>query len=389
MGRVNCIQSSQMEFHALKTERTLVLLGIGHTNAHIVRQWAIHPIPNCRLVCISKFPMATYSGMLPGTLAKQFASNEMEIELAPLAQRAAAELILGDVVGLDVDRQTLKFANREPLHYDTLSIGVGSMPAGWDEFDSPALIPIKPMQTFVDRLEKRLELCGTSARCVVVGGGVAGVEIALCLRARLSSPSSRKSHSISIVTSGDEIAGGMCQRSQRRLLHLLNERSIEVVKGFRVTQVEESAIADAEGKWQAADVVIWATGAVPPPILTQFGLPTDERGFLTTTSTLLTTAGYPIFVVGDSGTIESDPAPKAGVTAVRQAPVLWHNLQATFDTSRSMKAFHPQADFLKIVNTGDGKALLEYHGWTFHARWCWRLKCWIDRSFVRKYQTSR
>ncbi|MCA9160326.1 MAG: FAD-dependent oxidoreductase, partial [Planctomycetales bacterium] len=298
----------------MKTNRTVVLLGIGHTNAHIVRQWAIHPIPNCRLVCISNFPCATYSGMLPGRLAKQFAPSEMEIELAPLAQRAAAELILGDVVGLDVDKQELKFANREPLHYDTLSIGVGSMPDGWKDFDSPALVPIKPMQTFVDRLEKRLELCGPSARCVVVGGGVAGVEIALCLRARLSTPASPKSHSISIVTSGDEIAGGMCQRSQRSLSHLLIERSIEVVKRFRVTKVGESSIADAEGKCQAADVVIWATGAVPPPILTKLGLPTNERGFLTTTSTLLTTAGYPIFVVGDSGTIESDPAPKAGVT---------------------------------------------------------------------------
>lgn len=109
--------------------------------------------------------------MLPGTLAKQFAPSEMEIELAPLAKRAGAELILGDVVGLDIDKQTLTFASRESLHFDALSIGVGSMPIGWSDFDSPALVPIKPMQTFVDRLEERLELCGPSARCVVVGGG--------------------------------------------------------------------------------------------------------------------------------------------------------------------------------------------------------------------------
>ena len=52
-----------------------------------------------------------------------------------------------------------------------------------------------------------------------------------------------------------------------------------------------------------------------------------------------------------------------------------------------MKEFIPQQDFLKILNTGQGKALLEYHGWTFHARWCWWLKRWIDKSFVRQYQS--
>lgn len=327
--------------------------------------------------------------MLPATLAKQFAPSEMEIELAPLAKRAGAELVLDDVVGLDIDKQTLTFASRDPLHFDALSIGVGSMPIGWSDFDSPALVPIKPMQTFVERLEKRLELCGPSARCVVVGGGVAGVEVALCLRARLSSQASRQTNAVAIVTSGDDIADGMSQRSRRRLSRLLTERAIDVVKGFRVTKIGESSIADAEGNCQRADVVIWATGAAPASILSKLGLPTDRRGFLATTTALRTTAGYPIFAVGDTGTIESEPAAKAGVVAVRQAPILWHNLQATFDTSLSMREFHPQADFLKIVNTGDGKALLEYHRWTFHARWCWWLKCWIDRSFVRKYQETR
>jgi selenide,water dikinase len=103
-----------------------------------------------------------------------------------MAKRADAELILDEVVGLGVEERKLLFANRESLPFDALSIGVGSMPVGWRDFDSSSLVPIKPMQTFVDRLGKRLEECGTSVRCVVVGGGVAGVEVALCLNTRLS-----------------------------------------------------------------------------------------------------------------------------------------------------------------------------------------------------------
>lgn len=133
-------------------------------------------------------------------------------------------------------------------------------------------------------------------------------------------------------------------------------------------------------------MIIGATGAAPPTLLAKLDLPSDARGFLATNTFLQTTAAAPIFAVGDTGTVESNPAPKAGVFAVRQAPVLWHNLRAQFDSSRSMKEFIPQREFLKILNTGRGKALLEYRGWTFHARWCWWLKRRIDKSLVGRYQ---
>ena len=48
--------------------KPIVLLGIAHTNAYVVKEWASDPIPGCMLTCISKFPKATYSGMLPGRL---------------------------------------------------------------------------------------------------------------------------------------------------------------------------------------------------------------------------------------------------------------------------------------------------------------------------------
>ena len=324
--------------------------------------------------------------MLPGALAGQFEPSEIEIQLAPLARRAGAELCLDEVIGLDIAAQKLWFANGEPLRFDALSIGIGSMPAGWKQFDSAALIPIKPMQTLLERLDRRLIECGPAPRCVVVGGGVAGVELALCLRARLSADWARRAASVALVSAAGELAGGMSSRSQRRLSHLLWQRGIEVVKNFCVSQVGPSAVEDEQGNCQPADLAIWATGAAPPSLLARLGLPTDERGFLATNTFLQSTAASNIFAVGDTGTIESSPAPKAGVFAVRQAPVLWHNLQATLDSSRAMQEFIPQRNFLKILNTGRGKALLEYRGWTFHAGWCWWFKRWIDKSFVRKYQ---
>jgi NADH dehydrogenase FAD-containing subunit len=133
----------------------VVLLGIGHTNAHVLRMWRMQPIPNARLTCISNHPVATYSGMLPGVLAGQYPPEAMEIDLVRLCAAAGARLILGNVIGLDRERHELQFDDRPPLPFDVLSIGIGSVPtrAGLAAADD-TLLPIKPMQTFLERPEK-------------------------------------------------------------------------------------------------------------------------------------------------------------------------------------------------------------------------------------------
>ncbi len=327
--------------------------------------------------------------MLPGTLANQFSIDEMQIPLGPLAKKAGAELILDECIGLDVETQTLRFANHASLKFDALSIGIGSMPAGWDQHASPSIVPIKPMQTLIERFSQRVVQCQDTAnrppKIVVVGGGVAGVEIAFCVHTRMKHLFPKRPVAIEIVTSGDEIADGLSPRSVRQLRRLLSRRSIGVTTDFRVVEVNQDEVVDLHGNRHPADVVLWATGAAAPPLLGKLNLPTDDRGFLATEQTLRTTADAPIFAVGDSGTILSDPAPKAGVFAVRQAPVLWKNLHATINGT-TLSGFKPQKEFLKILNTGDGCALLQYKGHSFHASWCWQLKRWIDQRFIQQYQ---
>lgn len=330
--------------------------------------------------------------MLPGTLGRQFRDDEMRIDLARLADHAAADFVLADTIGLDHDAGELHFHDRPPIHFDALSIGVGSIPAGWSQYaDSPLMVPIKPMQTFLDRLDARWKDSPPSAakaqRVAIVGGGVASVEIACCLQARKMKGNDQPPLAIEIFTSSPRIAEGMTSRSIDRIERLLQRRGIAVHPSRRVTDVGDRDLTTDDGQRHAVDCVIWATGAAAPPVLEKLDLQTDERGFIATQPTLQSLTDPRIFAVGDAGTILTSPAPKAGVFAVRQCPVLWHNLRAMF-TEQPLKRFDPQSDFLKILNTGDGKALLEYRWLTVHARWCWWLKTWIDRRFVRKFQST-
>ena len=312
--------------------KTIVLLGIGHTNAHVVQQWASNPIAGCKLVCISKFPTATYSGMLPGTLGWQFSDGEMRIDLQALTTCAGAGLILAETSGLDLQAGEIQFADHRPIRFDVLSIGVGSMPVDWQKHcHSPLLVPVKPMQTFLSRLDTHLSdaqaVGGEPLRVTIVGGGVASIEIALCLHEQC-----RKRHlreiTIEIFTRGDHVAEGMNGRSVRRLERLLQRRGIAIRPGHRVTEVNQVDLTTEDGRRHRSDCVIWATSAAAPLVLGRLGLDTDERGFIATRDTLQSLSDPRVFAVGDAGTIIQSPAPKAGVYAVRQSPVLWHNLRA-------------------------------------------------------------
>ncbi|WP_235034411.1 FAD-dependent oxidoreductase [Roseiconus lacunae] len=381
-------RSQRLSWFSPVTRQQIVLLGIGHTNAHLVKQWADSSIDNCDLVCVSQFAESTYSGMLPGTLGGQFSDQAMRIDLRALVESVGARLVIDETVGLDTESRQLHLSKLEGLRYDVLAIGVGSMPKGHQQFSGqPHVVPIKPMQTFLTRLDRARNNYANSgeATICVVGGGVAGVEISLCLRQHLQRANVRSK--ICIVSSGDRIAGGLCKRSLRRLEKLLRQRSIDVVTGQSVVGVDRHGLDTRSGEHIASDVVIWATGAEPPSVLSRLGLQTDADGFIATLPTLQAVSDRRVFAVGDCGTIIDHPCPKAGVYAVRQGPVLWSNVRAVLN-DEPLTEFRPQQGFLKLLNTGDDRALLDYGQFSVHARWCLTLKNYIDRSFVQDYQVN-
>ncbi len=67
----------------------VVLLGIGHTNAHVLRMWAMNPVADADLTCISDHRIATYSGMLPAVLAGQPARVTWRLIWCGCARRSA------------------------------------------------------------------------------------------------------------------------------------------------------------------------------------------------------------------------------------------------------------------------------------------------------------
>ncbi len=371
----------------------VVLLGIGHTNAHVLDLWRREPIAEARLVCVSSFAASTYSGMLPGTLSGQYPPGRLEIDLRSLAQAARAELVVEPASGVDVEARTVLFEKHEPVPFDILSVGAGSVPnrAGIDA-DPEVWVPIKPMQTFLMRLYERLQEIAPQnrqeLRVLVIGGGVGGIEISFCLPSYLRRVLGEVRHTITIVDAGERIGGGLSPRALPRAEALLEARGVEVITGARVTRVDDRETVCADGRRIPADLVILAAGAAPPPVLENTTLPKDSRGFLLTSETLQSTGSENVLAVGDSSTMVNASVPKAGVYAVRQGPVLWRNIGALV-RGEPLSPYEPQHDFLRLLNTGDGKALMDYKGWSAHAGWCWRFKDYLDSRFMARFRVIR
>jgi selenide,water dikinase len=249
---------------------------------------------------------------------------------------------------------------------------------------------VKPLARVRDLRERLLALAGDVCEgdgevpLAVVGGGAAGVEVALAAAAVLEK--ARRPHRITLLDAEDEILAGYRKRFRRRARAILVERGIAVETGRRVAAVTAEEVLTADGGRVPSRLTVWLTGAVAWPLFQGSGLPLDGRGFLWLDDALRSPADPRVFAVGDCGTLASHPdTPKAGVYAVREAPVLWASLKAAIRDGEPPR-YTPQRGFLSILNTGDGRALLDYKGIVSHSRWAWRLKDAIDRRFMARYQ---
>jgi NADH dehydrogenase FAD-containing subunit len=164
----------------------------------------------------------------------------------------------------------------------------------------------------------------------------------------------------------------------------LRRRGAEVRLGARVVAVEPAAVELADGERLDADVTVLATGLRPPALLAEAGLPCDAAGAMIVDRSLRCPAYPEIFGAGDCIAFAARALPRAGVYAVRQAPVLLQNLVAAL-AGAPLADFEPQRRYLLVLNLGDGTGLAVRGRRWWYGRGALRVKDWIDRRWMRGY----
>jgi selenide,water dikinase len=214
-----------------------------------------------------------------------------------------------------------------------------------------------------------------------VGGGAGSVELALAMSHRLRG----KSLGLDLWCGAPEILQNYNPRARRSVMAALQRKGIRVHLNARVVAVEEAALVLADGTRAAYDELFWCTGAAAAPWVAASGLATDAQGFLAVRDTLQALHDDHVFGAGDIATQVNHPRPKAGVYAVRQAPVLAHNLVAVL-LGKPLRQHRPQQHFLSLISLGDKQATADKGFLSATGNWVWRWKDWIDRAFMARFE---
>jgi len=362
--------------------KRLLLLGGGHAHVQVLHALMRQPLPGIEVLLATPYARQMYSGMVPGLVAGRYRTDDCVIPLEPLAVAAGVRFIRTAAVALDAAARQVRLADGQLLPYDILSIDTGPV------IDRDAIrgarehgLFVRPIEEFVQRLDGVLAAAATGPQHIaLLGGGAAGFELALALRARV--PAAR----LTLVTGGPAPLAGYPPRVLRLARATLQARGVAVVEAA-CTGIDARGLQLADGTRLDCELPLLAIGTSAPCWLAGSNLALDAQGFIATGATLQSLSHPEIFAAGDVASRPDAPHPKSGVYAVRAGPPLALNLRR-FAAGQPLAPYQPQRRTLNLLSCGDGRAIAAWGAWSAQGRWVWRWKDRIDRAFVARYRLA-
>lgn len=367
----------------------LVLVGGGHTHALLLKKLVIAPIDNLQVTLVSPNQHSPYSGMLPGLIAGHYTYQDIHIDLEKLTQCNHATFIRSKAKALDPDNRRLILEDNTSITYDLLSFDTGATPDLSVPGSADYSIPVKPIDQFHERwakLHQDIENTTQTSPFVItiIGTGAAGIELALAIQHKIKHDHHHPI-SIQIVSRTKDILSGYPTRLKRYIHKQLTHADIRIIHDCDIIRVTPTQLFAKNGTIIESSAHVWCTQVRGAKWLEFTHLSLSQEGFIDVRPTLQTISHDNIFAVGDVSHFIHQPLPKAGVYAVRMVDTLYKNINAMAEKTPLIH-FQPQQDFLSLLACGNKTAVGCKYGITIKGQWVWRLKDYIDRTFMRQFQ---
>jgi NADH dehydrogenase len=282
-------------------------------------------------------------------------SETDSLELIAHARRRHYRYRIGAMVGLnravrqvhvapslDEDGQTV--IPPRVLGYDTLVIAVGSMS---NDFGTPGVaehaIALDTVEQAARFNRRMINACLRAnaqyeplrpgqLRCVIVGAGATGVELAAELHKSMRDLASYnldhidfdKHIKIDLIEAAPRILPALPESIAARTADVLRKLGVTLRTGTRVMAVRPGEVVLDGGETVPAEMIVWAAGIKAPNFLRDLdGLETDSLNRLVVRPTMQTTRDDDVFAIGDCADCvlpgATKPLPPRAQTARQQA----------------------------------------------------------------------
>jgi NADH dehydrogenase FAD-containing subunit len=362
----------------------LVLAGAGH--AHMVTMANIHLFTELghSVTVIGPSDYHYYSGMGPGMLGSGYEPDDIRFAVKRKVEEQGGVFLRDSIVGVDPFTRELHLESGETVQYDVVSFNTGSH-VNIPEItgSSERIYTVKPIERLY---QARIEILALAQQqqitVAVVGGGPAGVEVAGNLGQLLADVPFRAQI---IQFAGNSFLGRFSERVQKTSRRILEQHGVSIREQGHLTTIQENRLFFTSGSDLYADFIILATGVHPASFFREAGLQTGKDGGLSVNQFLQCPDHPEIFGGGDCIHYAGQPLDKVGVYAVRENPVLFHNLKA-YLAGEPLQPFDPGGEYLLIFNLGNEQGVLRKKWFQMSGRLAFWIKDWIDRKFMQKFQ---
>jgi len=363
----------------------LVLIGGGH--AHMVTLAKLHIFieKGYRVTVIGPSDYHYYSGMGPGMLGKTYTPAEIRFATKHVVEKQGGIFIKDSATQILAGEKKVRLASGETIGYDVISFNTGSYVPRIDlPKESRDVCSVKPIEKLMEAQSRVLELVAQRKITIgIVGGGPSSAEVAGNIW-HLTRAAGNNMPEIKIFA-GSRFMSRFPDNVRTKVYQLLTQRGIEIKTDGYVQSVRTGAVILDSGERQPLDFIFLAMGVRPNPLFKESGLATGPDGGLRVNEFLQSVDHPEMFGGGDCIYFEKQPLDKVGVYAVRQNPVLYHNLMAALEGA-TLQPFDPGGDYLLIFNLGGGIGVLRKRWLLLSGRIAFYIKDYIDRRFMKKFQ---
>lgn len=367
--------------------KRVILLGSGHAHVALLSDWARRPPSDTKLYIVSSARRIVCPGMLPDWLAGFYDARDLQFDLAPLARRAGAEIIVSDVMNLDANISRICLSDGRILDYDFASISTNS------ESDvsrlaemGDRLIPASPVPVFIERWAHFQERAAglQQIHIGVVGNGATAVELALGICASLRWQNLPAL--VSLFCAPGSFLFNHPPSVRRRLHAALLERGIDVHQAF-VAGVPNGLLLSG-GREIGLDCVIAATESRPPTWLARSGLARSKSGHVCVNSDLSSLSHPNVFATGFILGPSIATVPASGPEALRAGSVIAANLLSRIHSAKPHH-YGPRPRTISLLSTCDRSAVLSWGQICASGKWVWWLKDRMNRRIIARHSLAR